>query len=63
MSRHWNPRGEVARVRKAPAKHDWPLGATVGVVALAAACLALGVIAYHVAGPRDSFAEEESAGN
>jgi hypothetical protein len=26
-------------------------------VALAAACLALGVIVYQVAGPRDSFAD------
>jgi formate hydrogenlyase subunit 3/multisubunit Na+/H+ antiporter MnhD subunit len=57
MSRHWNPRSDVARVREARVKHDWPAGATVGVVALAAACLALGVIVYQVAGPRDSFAD------
>lgn len=57
MSKHWNPQGKVARVRKTPVKHSWPAGATVGVVMLAAACVAVGVVVYQVAGPRDSFAD------
>jgi negative regulator of sigma E activity len=57
VSKHWNPQGEVARARKAPVKHAWPASATVGVVLVAAACLAVGVIVYQVAGPRDSFAD------
>jgi hypothetical protein len=63
MSKHWNPQAEVARVRKPPVKHSWPASATVGVVLVAAACLAVGVIVYQVAGPRDSFAEGDSGTN
>lgn len=44
----------VATTFRAP----WPEGATAGVLIVAAACLGLAVTLYHVAGPRDVFAEE-----
>jgi hypothetical protein len=59
VSKHWSPENEVARSREA--RHSWPAGATVGVVLVAAACLAAGVVVYQMAGPRDSFAEEDPA--
>ena len=61
MSKHWNPENEIARIRKPRARHSWPAGATVGVVLVAAACLAVGVVVYQMAGPRASFAEEDGA--
>ena len=60
MSKHWSPENEVARIREARVRHSWPAGATVGVVLVAAACLAVGVVVYQVAGPRNSFAEEDA---
>jgi hypothetical protein len=36
----------------------WPEGATAGILVLAAACLGLSLTLYHLAGPRDVFAEE-----
>ena len=60
MSKHWSPENEVARIRDARVRESWPAGATVGLVVVAAACLALGVVLYQVAGPRDSFAEEDA---
>ena len=42
----------------APAKKpSWPEGATVGILLVAAACIALSATLYQVAGPRDVFAE------
>jgi len=38
-------------------KASWPEGATVGILLVAAACLALSLTLYQVAGPRDVFAE------
>ena len=61
VSKHWSPENEIARIRKARVTHSWPAGATVGVVLVAAACLAVGVVVYQMAGPRDSFAEEDGA--
>ena len=61
MSRHWNPDDEIARLRPvsgAPKPRSWPPGATAGVVLVAAACLSVAAILYHVAGPRDVFEEE-----
>lgn len=56
MSKPWNP-DRQRRVR-----HSWPEGATAGLVLVAAACLALGVVIYQVAGPRDVVDKEaESA--
>lgn len=56
MSKHWKPEAAARPVRP-----PWPEGATVGLVLIAAACIGLGVIAYQVAGPRDSFAEDSPA--
>lgn len=63
MSKHWSPENEIARIREARVTHSWPAGATVGVLLVAAACLAVGVVVYQVAGPRDSFAEGDSGTN
>jgi hypothetical protein len=63
VSKHWSPENEVARVREPRVRESWPAGATVGLVLVAAACLAVGVVLYQVAGPRDSFAEEDSGAN
>ena len=62
MSRHWNPDDDLALARRLerleqPRKH-WPKGATVGLVFVAAACLALGAVVYQVSGPRDVFEDE-----
>jgi hypothetical protein len=59
MSKHWNPDDVLLRVREeraAQAKPRWPHGATAGLVLVAAACLGVAVVLYHVAGPRDVFA-------
>ena len=55
MARHWHPNEELTRVRAAPAKPRWPEGATAGLVLVAAGCLGLAVLLYHVAGPKDVF--------
>lgn len=60
MSKHWAPEDE--RKGWTPAKgsvrpkKQWPEGATAGLVLLATGCVALGVLLYQVAGPRDVFA-------
>jgi hypothetical protein len=57
VSRHWNSDDELARCiaaeELARAQRRWPEGATVGLVLVAASCLALGVALYQFAGPRD----------
>jgi hypothetical protein len=40
----------------------WPQGATAGLLIVAAACLAVSLTLYHVAGPRDVFAGETLTG-
>jgi hypothetical protein len=45
-----------AAVRRAP----WPEGATAGLLLVAAACFGLSAVLYHIAGPRDVFAESEA---
>lgn len=63
MSRHWKPDAESARWTQVddyaptgssalPGKAPWPKGATVGLLMVAAGCLALGALLYRVAGPR-----------
>jgi hypothetical protein len=37
---------------------SWPQGATAGILLVAAACLAVSLTLYHLAGPRDVFADE-----
>ena len=56
MSKHWNPNEEMARwasADEAPSPGKWPEGATAGLALVAASCLAVGVILYQVAGPRE----------
>ena len=43
-----------------PLRTSWPEGATAGVLIAASACLALSMTIYHMAGPRDLFAEERA---
>ena len=42
-------------------KLSWPQGAIAGVLLVAAACIGFSLMLYHVAGPRDVFAEEIAA--
>lgn len=37
---------------------SWPQGAIAGILLVAAACIGFSLMLYHVAGPRDVFAEE-----
>jgi len=55
VSKHWNPDDELVRVREERAKPRWPQGATAGLVLVAATCLAVAMVLYRVAGPRDVF--------
>ena len=45
----------------ARARASWPEGATAGILLVAAACLGLSMTLYHIAGPRDVFAESAAA--
>ena len=58
MSKHWNPKGEIGLARQAPARRPLPPGAVGGIAIVAAACLALCVVLYQVAGPRQVVEEE-----
>ena len=42
----------------ASARKSWPDGATAGLVLVAAACIALSLTLYQLAGPRDVFADD-----
>ena len=59
MSKHWKPDAEAVQIVPAgePGRKRWPEGATVGLVVVAAACIGLAAVLYHVAGPRDVFEE------
>jgi hypothetical protein len=37
---------------------SWPEGATAGLLLVAAFCLGLSATLWHIAGPRDVFAED-----
>jgi hypothetical protein len=39
-------------------RQSWPQGATAGILLVAGACLGLSMTLYHVAGPRDVFAQD-----
>jgi hypothetical protein len=58
VNRHWKNEERhspaYARARKA----SWPEGATAGLLLVAAACFGVSATIYHLAGPRDVFAEE-----
>jgi len=60
VSRHWNPEGELDRVREARASRAWPHGATAGLVLVAAGCIGVAAIAYWAAGPRQTFADDSA---
>ncbi|HET9397639.1 MAG TPA: hypothetical protein VFO45_02360 [Sphingomicrobium sp.] len=62
MSKHWNPDAELAWLKVAddvpPARpSSWPEGATAGLVLVAVACFAFGVVLYQFAGPREVIEE------
>lgn len=44
--------------RASTLRRSWPEGATAGILIVAAACLAVSLTLYHLAGPRDVFAED-----
>jgi hypothetical protein len=57
VSKHWNPKDELALVERPHGRKSWPAGATAGLLVVAAACLGVGVVLYKVAGPREIVAE------
>ena len=42
-------------------RSSWPQGALAGILLVAAACIGFSLMLYHLAGPRDVFAEEVAA--
>jgi hypothetical protein len=50
------PRSSAAATKR------WPAGATAGILIVAAACLGVSATVYHIAGPRDVFAQEALTG-
>ena len=58
MSRHWKPEGEIVRATTARKRRPLPEGAAAGLLLVAAACLGVAVVLYHVAGPRDVFEQD-----
>ena len=56
MSRHWNPKRELAGKRETKPKAHWPEGATAGLLLVAVACAGVAALLYKVAGPSDTFA-------
>ena len=55
MGGHQNPEDGLSRRIEAAGKPRWPEGATAGLLLVAAACIGLAALLYHVAGPRDVF--------
>jgi hypothetical protein len=60
VSKHWNPEEELALVREARVRREWPAGATVGLALVAAACAGVVVTLYYIAGPRNSIADDST---
>lgn len=58
MSRHWKPEADGTPIAPVRANKSWPAGATAGLLLVAAVCLGVAAVLYHVAGPRDVFEEE-----
>jgi hypothetical protein len=66
VSRHWQPDEDragwtlaedpVRIVGRSPRTTNWPQGATAGLLMVAAGCLAIGLLLYKAAGPRDPIA-------
>jgi hypothetical protein len=42
-------------------RFSWPQGGVAGLLLVASACIGFSLMLYHVAGPRDVFAEEMAA--
>ena len=55
MGGHRNPEDGLSRRIETAGKPRWPEGATAGLLLVAAACIGLAALLYHVAGPRDVF--------
>jgi hypothetical protein len=53
-----DPRTNHPRACVTARRQSWPQGATAGILLVAAACLGLSMTLYHVAGPRDVFAQD-----
>jgi hypothetical protein len=53
-----DPRTNHPRACVTARRQSWPLGATAGILLVAGACLGLSMTLYHVAGPRDVFAQD-----
>jgi hypothetical protein len=60
MTKPWKPNGDAAPAVGLRRRKAWPTGATAGLLLVAAACVGVAAMLYHVAGPRDVF-EEDSA--
>lgn len=58
MTKPWKPDGDAAPVVGLRSRKTWPAGATAGVLLVAAACVGVAAMLYHVAGPRDVFEED-----
>ena len=56
-----DPRTNHPRACVTARRQSWPQGATAGILLVAAACIGLSMTLYHVAGPRDVFAQDVSA--
>ena len=54
---HVQPRAVAVR------RASWPQGATAGLLLVACACFGVSAMLYHIAGPRDVFAESEAYGD
>ena len=56
-----DPKKDQARVCVTARRQSWPQGATAGILLVAAACIGLSMTLYHVAGPRDVFAQDAAS--
>ena len=55
-----DPRSNRPRACVTAWRQSWPQGATAGILLVAAVCIGLSMTLYHVAGPRDVFAQDVS---
>lgn len=55
MSAHWSPNDDLERVRDPRARPAIPAASAVGLAMVAASCVAVAMLLYRLAGPRDIF--------